>query len=216
MEKLITGCEAYQAIFFDFDGVIIDSVDVKTRAFATIFRPYGPEAEKEAVNYHLARGGLSRYKKFIHVFNNVLGREVSDKQLEELGRKFSDLALEEVLKASLMPGVLTTLDELRQKQIPAFVVSGTPEEEVKYIVKERDLSAYFREVRGSPLSKAEIVSDLLNRYNLRAQQSLFVGDAMSDYEAAKQCGLQFLGVVKAGQAIPFPGEVAVKKLEPGG
>jgi beta-phosphoglucomutase-like phosphatase (HAD superfamily) len=31
----------YQAIFFDFDGVILDSVHVKTEAFAAMFRKYG-------------------------------------------------------------------------------------------------------------------------------------------------------------------------------
>ena len=32
----------WQAVFFDFDGVILDSVDVKTQAFAAMFRAYGP------------------------------------------------------------------------------------------------------------------------------------------------------------------------------
>jgi beta-phosphoglucomutase-like phosphatase (HAD superfamily) len=39
-----------QAVFFDFDGVILDSVDVKARAFSEMFRDYGPEVEKAVVD----------------------------------------------------------------------------------------------------------------------------------------------------------------------
>ncbi len=35
----------YQAVFFDFDGAILDSVNVKTNAFATMFRPYCKNVE---------------------------------------------------------------------------------------------------------------------------------------------------------------------------
>ena len=39
----------WEAVFFDFDGVILDSVDVKTQAFADMFRQYGPEVERAVV-----------------------------------------------------------------------------------------------------------------------------------------------------------------------
>ncbi len=53
----------WQVVFFDFDGVILDSVDVKTKAFAKMFRHYGPEVEQVVVDYHLANGGVSQVQK---------------------------------------------------------------------------------------------------------------------------------------------------------
>ena len=49
------------ALIFDFDGVLADSVEVKTRAFAKLFQSYGPEIEDRVVKYHRNNGGMSRY-----------------------------------------------------------------------------------------------------------------------------------------------------------
>ena len=48
-----------QAILFDFDGVIADSVHVKTEAFAKIYEPYGKEVVNRVVTHHIANGGVS-------------------------------------------------------------------------------------------------------------------------------------------------------------
>ena len=42
--------QEYQAVFFDFDGVILDSVDVKTQAFADMYRPSGPKVDNAIVD----------------------------------------------------------------------------------------------------------------------------------------------------------------------
>jgi len=202
----------YQAVFFDFDGVILDSVEVKTRAFAEIFRAYGPEAERVGVEYHLANGGLSRYRKFDYVFKTVLNRSPSGAELQKLGEKFSELSLQGVLEAPFMPGALETLRELKTHRIPAFVVTGTPDQEIKTIIRHRGLADYFREVRGSPQSKEDIVTDILIRYDLEAGQCLFIGDSKTDYEAAKKTGLVFLGVAKAAERSALPEEVAGNQL----
>ena len=41
-----------EAIFWDFDGVIADSVDVKTRAFEEMFTPYGEAVLKQVIEDH--------------------------------------------------------------------------------------------------------------------------------------------------------------------
>ena len=35
-----------KAVIFDFDGVILDSVNVKTKAFGSMYSKYGSEVEK--------------------------------------------------------------------------------------------------------------------------------------------------------------------------
>jgi len=59
----------WQAVFFDFDGVILDSVDVKTDAFVAIFRGYGPKIREDVVKYHHENGGVSRMEKFKYSIN---------------------------------------------------------------------------------------------------------------------------------------------------
>lgn len=193
-----------QAVFWDFDGVILDSVHVKTKAFVRMFSKYGKEVEQAVLEYHLSNGGISRFEKFRHYYNNLLNRPISDIELKELGDEFSTLVMEEVLNASFIPGALATLDKLLVRGIPAFVVSGTPEEEVRHIVKERNLSQYFVEVYGSPRKKVEIITDILTRKAYDASRCVFLGDAMTDYEAARESGVNFVGIINDQEICCFP------------
>jgi HAD superfamily hydrolase (TIGR01549 family) len=194
----------YQAVFFDFDGVILDTVDVKTDAFASMFHKYGPEVEQAVVDYHLAHGGVSRFEKFKYYYSELLKKPIVDEELNQLGRQFNKLVLEKVLAAPFIPGALETLKELQEKGVPSFVVSGTPDDEIKFIVQRRKLSDYFIEVHGSPRTKSEIVGELLQRYGYAAEGCLFIGDAMTDYEAAQKMGVHFLGIISEDSDSPFP------------
>ena len=55
--------DKYDLIFWDFDGVIKESVSVKTDAYLELFRPYGSDVCKQVKNHHLANGGMSRFDK---------------------------------------------------------------------------------------------------------------------------------------------------------
>jgi len=194
----------WQAVFFDFDGVILDSVDVKTQAFAAMFRVYGPEVERAVVDYHLANGGISRFRKFEYYYRELLQAPITQEILDNLGLEFNRLALEGVLAAPFIDGALETLILLKQQKVPAFVVSGTPHEEIQLIVETRNLGSYFVETHGSPRKKQEIVQDIASRHSLPLESCLFIGDATTDFEAAHLCGTAFLGIVKDGEESPFP------------
>jgi phosphoglycolate phosphatase-like HAD superfamily hydrolase len=194
----------WQAIFFDFDGVILDSVDIKTKAFAKMFRPFGSKTESEVIAYHLANKGVSRYEKFKYYYENILKREISEKELDNLGKKFSDLVLKGVIDSPFIEGALETLNKLYIRKIPAYLVSGTPRNEINHIVTEKGISHYFKEVHGTPRYKDEIIKDILAHNEYQPNKCLFIGDAMSDYNAAKKNDLFFLGVVKKDEISPFP------------
>jgi len=194
----------WQAVFWDFDGVILDSVHVKTRAFAQLFRHYGPEVEKAVVDYHLAHGGVSRFDKFRHYYQNILHLPITEHQLDELGQAFSKLALEKVIASPFIPGALDSLTILKTESVPSYIVSGTPEEEIRHIVDVKGLAHFFQEVHGAPRKKPEILSDILRRKEYHPDHCLFLGDAMSDYQAAQKTGVCFLGIVPDDCQSPFP------------
>jgi HAD superfamily hydrolase (TIGR01549 family) len=201
----------WQAVFFDFDGVILDSVDIKTKAFAKMFRQYGPEVERAVVDYHLANGGVSRFKKFEYYYKYILKKPITQNNLESLGHEFNQLAINGVLTAPFINGALETLKQLKKDGVPAFVVSGTPDEEIKVIVEKRNLALYFIEVHGSPRKKEVIVQELASRHTYRLEDCLFIGDATTDYEAAQVCRTQFLGIVQREERSPFPAGTRVSE-----
>ncbi len=191
----------YQAIIFDFDGVIIDSVAVKSQAFAELYRPYGEEIMEKVVTYHLAYGGLSRYKKIRYFHQTYLGREVGDEELQQLGAEFSRLVLDEVLQANYIEGAREFLEEFHTL-MDFYVCTGTPENEILEIVDRRDLKRFFKQVYGSPALKPAIIRRILTENNYPPENVLFVGDATTDYAAAEETGLPFIGI--KSPAITFP------------
>ena len=96
----------YKAIIFDFDGVISESVDVKTKAFSKIYSCYGKDIVEKVVSHHMSHGGMSRYKKFKYYHKEFLDRELNKEDLINISDKFSQLVLQKVIDAPYVPGAL--------------------------------------------------------------------------------------------------------------
>jgi phosphoglycolate phosphatase-like HAD superfamily hydrolase len=193
-----------RAVVFDFDGVVLESVDIKTTAFRRLAAPHGDDAARRLVDYHLEHGGISRFEKLRWFHREVLGSELSDERCAQLGDEFSALVLDEVLRCAFVPGARELLDRLAADGAALFVASGTPEDELRDIVARRGLEGCFRGVYGSPARKAQIVRRILGAEGLEADEVLFVGDAMTDHHGAREAGVPFVGRVPAGEPSPFP------------
>jgi phosphoglycolate phosphatase-like HAD superfamily hydrolase len=191
----------FDAIVFDFDGVLVDSVDVKTRAFAALYEPYGAEVVRKVVAWHLEHGGVSRHKKFRHFHRVFLEQPLSKEEESRLAERFSTLVEEAVIAAAWIPGALEFL-ESGYARIPFFVASGTPEEELVRIIERRNMKHYFSGVGGAPKGKAEIIAGFLKSHEIAPSRALMVGDSMTDLEAANTARTSFLGVAAATN--PFP------------
>ena len=62
-----------KAIIFDFDGVILESLEIKTNAFKKLYKSYGTDIVDKVAIHHLENGGVSRYEKFKIYHNQFLG-----------------------------------------------------------------------------------------------------------------------------------------------
>ena len=64
-----------KGIIFDFDGVIVESVNIKTIAFKKIYKKYGNEIVNKVVDHHLSNGGMSRFEKFNYYHKNFSSKQ---------------------------------------------------------------------------------------------------------------------------------------------
>ena len=178
-----------RAVVFDFDGVILESADIKTQAFLELFGDY-PQHRDAIRRHHLDNAGISRYRKFEWIHRELLGRVLEEEESRRLGEAFSEIALHKILECPFVTGARECLESLAD--LPTFVASGTPEDELRRIVQDRGLSRYFQGVWGSPDSKVTIVERIMRDYDLEPGEIVFVGDGMSDYEAARSTGVRFV------------------------
>lgn len=193
-----------RAVVFDFDGVILESVEIKTRAFAALFERW-PEHRDEIVRLHLENAGVSRYEKFVRIYREILDEPLAKGELERLGEQFSRLVYDEILGCDFVPGAHEFLERLARDN-RLFVASGTPEEEMRDIVGRRGLARFFAGVYGSPASKGEILRRILREEELAPNELVFVGDAVADYEGAREAGVPFIARVQPGEEDHLPQE----------
>lgn len=197
-----------KAIVFDFDGVILESIGVKKEAFRKLFED--SQYVDQIVQYHMDNGGLSRYRKFDYIYEHYIKKPLTVDRSAQLGRLFREYAIQGVLEANFVTGANHFLEKYHARY-ELFVASGTPHEEMLEVVQARGLEKYFREVFGSPPGKGEILSTIMNCSGITANEMIFVGDAMTDYQGAMEAGVSFIGRISDEYGNPFEG-LPVKAL----
>jgi len=180
----------FKWIFFDFDGVVKESVSVKTDAFVKLFGSVDPQLKKKIRDHHEANGGLSRYEK-IPVYLSWLGLDDSQKSLDRYAQKFSRLVRTGVIRSKWVPGVRELIVEA-SKDSYLFVVSATPQNELYEILEAICLTQYFEKVFGSPTPKDAALKVLVDSYKVDKSRSVMIGDSESDYMAAESNGIPFI------------------------
>ena len=197
-----------KAIIFDFDGVLVESVDIKTNAFRNLFS-FSPRVD-EIVQYHIDNAGIPRFEKFRHIYKNILCEELTDERFYELSDQFSSLVIDAVVKAPCVPGASGFLKKI-WKTIPIFVISATPESELMEIIRRRNMGRYFRGILGSPAKKADNIGALIRKEHLDPKRTIYVGDAVNDLNAALEAGVRFVGRIHPAISDPFLGCAGVEK-----
>lgn len=193
----------FRQVILDFDGVILESVAVKTEAFRALFSSE-PEHVDQIVAYHMNNGGMSRFDKFRYIYDHILKRELDPETFAALSEKFSALVFQGVTEAPFVPGAAEFLERWHAI-IPLYVVSATPEPELLDIVRRRGLTQYFRKIFGAPRKKNTCIREILAESGASVSEVLFVGDALNDLAAARDTGVVFVGRVAAGEKNVFKG-----------
>lgn len=180
-----------KAGIFDFDGIILESVDVKGWAFQKLFEDH-PQHIDQIREFHYANGGMPRFDKFRHIYKEFLREPLTDEKFQDLCRTFAALVFDRVLACDFVPGAREVLEKYHG-QLLLFVVTGAPHEEIKQIVAARGLQHYFAGVFGSPTSKSVWTRTILERWGIAPSEVFWVGDALSDLQAARDNQVMFVG-----------------------
>ncbi len=189
-----------KAVIFDFDGVIVESVDIKTAAFRELFSKEGEDAAKKIVDYHLDNAGVSRYEKFRYIYREILKRDLKEDEFGELCRRFASLVMKSVVGAPYVKGAYPFLKNNAEKY-KFFVVSATPQDEIEEIIEERGISGFFTAVYGAPTGKRDAVKYILSKEAIEPSSVIYVGDALSDYEAARDNNINFVARIHKNESL---------------
>ena len=80
-----------KGIIFDFDGVIVESVKVKSNAFSELYKQFGKDVVQKVIRHHEANGGVSRFEKIKYYHKTFLSEELNDSTILNLADKVYEL-----------------------------------------------------------------------------------------------------------------------------
>lgn len=177
-------------VFWDFDGVIKDSVIAKSIAFEELFLSYGRDLADRVREHHEAHAGVSRFEK-IPIYLRWAGEPGTVGQVNEFCDRFARQVRQSVIDAAWVPGVREYLQEQYSRQY-FVLLTATPQEEILQILNALEIGHCFREVHGAPRPKASAIGDVLQRFQYAHDQVLVVGDSEADFNAASANQVPFL------------------------
>lgn len=177
-------------VFWDFDGVIKESVNVKILAYERLFLPFGREVAARVRQHQESNWGVSRFDK-IPLYLAWAGAEGGSALYEEYCGRFSDSVVQAVIDSPWIPGVREYLLQHCAEQY-FVLVTATPQQEIELILRALDIAHCFREVHGAPTTKTSAVKAVLSRRECSPDRAVLVGDADTDLYAAQANSVPFI------------------------
>ena len=185
-----------KVIIFDFDGTLVDSNEIKYRAFFDLFAPntYDKTVIEDVLKKY---GEESRYfiieKILSGIGENDEKQSTFGKEIARYAEKYNSMIIDLVKRCEEKRNASKIL-ELLHGQYRLYLSSTTPEFSLKKIIKFRQWDKYFTDIFGYPKDKVATVEKIMKSHAISPADILIVGDGGSDRQAAKHWGCFFYPV----------------------
>ena len=190
--------DAPQAVIFDVDGTLIDSVDLHAAAWVEALRHFGIEVAFGDLRHQIGKGGDQLLPLFVPA--ERLARD--EKTISEFR---SDLFKRQYLsRVNPFPGVPALFQRIRLDGTKiALASSGTAEEVENYariagVTDLIDVATSATDAEHSKPAPDIFEAALAKLAPIPAEECIVVGDTPWDVIAAKRAGLRIVGVLCGG------------------
>jgi len=182
-----------KTIFWDFDGVILNSMKIKGDGFVELFQDYDKKLVNQLEEYHYSNGGVSRFEKIKYFYNEILKKDIFEEENLRLADMFANIIKKKIFdKKNLIQDSLLFIEKNYNKY-NFHIVSGAEGKELNNLCKYFEIDKYFLSIAGSPTKKEILVKNVFEKYNYNQNETILIGDAITDYNAAVKNGIKFYG-----------------------
>ncbi|MEP7081754.1 MAG: HAD family hydrolase [Chloroflexota bacterium] len=187
------------ALVFDLDGTLVDTVDDRIEAWAAAFAERSIPVAREQLEPMIGMDG----RRLAREVARAAGRALTDAEVEELDRRSGELFDERNRDPRPLPGARALLSRLDAAGITWAIATSSRAKQVARSVAALDLGEP-RIVDGSCVDHAKPAPDLLllaaRELGTKVEETWYVGDSTWDMEAAVAAGMPGIGVL-AGAAV---------------
>ncbi|MBB6214763.1 HAD superfamily hydrolase (TIGR01549 family) [Anaerosolibacter carboniphilus] len=174
-------------IIFDYDGVIVDS-------FSNVYDVYKIICDELVVTL----------PDTVEEFRKIYGYDFREcyKNLglcSEKQKRAMEIFEKEIItkKPDIFDGVKEVLEWARERYTLTLVSSNFLEEISKKL-KSYDIENYFSMIVSSEMDKTKEFITILEKYNLKGDEVIVIGDRISDYDSGKKAGIEHILLVEYG------------------
>jgi phosphoglycolate phosphatase len=190
-----------QAILFDLDGTLIDSVPDLALAVNEMLKALGRKTFDEAtIRYWVGNGAQTLVKRALSGNREIDEEAFDDTYFNKALSLFLDAYRTHLAKIThIYPHVMETLDVLKKREYVMAIVTNKPYEFVAPILNNLGMTDYFACWLGGdslPLKKPDPAPLLYACKKLESSvaHTVMVGDSKNDILAANACGMESVGV----------------------
>ena len=174
-------------ILFDFDGVLVDSIEIFSAAVNVAGRKLQqPVAFVPDDLRNIKRMSIPEIVSAANI-DPALSAEFIEEIDRELYRQF--------VKIHLFSGIESVVRQLRQLGTLS-IVSASSVAVIERVLANVGLASYFDDIVGGdmPGTKAEKITRLVNQYGSSVAHTCMIGDTVSDIEQGKAAGVVTVAV----------------------
>lgn len=189
MERIVM----IKAIVFDVDGVLIDSNKIIVEAYQKTAEKLGLRIPSPHEVVGLMGRPLSEIAKILWPKSNV----------ELYMKEYRSLFMDENLVIPAVEGAVDAVREIRESGFRVGVLSG----KIMFFIRKHFREAGFNidwfevivsfETTEKHKPDPEPLLYAINQLNVKPEETVYVGDAISDYECARDAKVEYFAVLTA-------------------
>lgn len=172
-------------IFFDYDGVLVDSLDVEAKYFSEACHSYGVEGINTSEDMaKLSEGNF---------YEGMVAMGISAEKIDAVMKKYGEIKMDGRYQIPYHAPMMKLLRRLA-KHFPLYIVTSNTSATVEKRMEELEIKG-VREILGAEGEKSKVKKIRRIMEMHPGEKSLFIGDTKGDMVESKEAGVDIrLGV----------------------
>jgi len=197
-----------KVVVLDVDGTLMDTNYLHTEAWARAFEKVGHRVPRVKLHKEVGKGAGLLIREYV-------GDAEVEEEIQDLHSEFYE-ELQEY--GHPLPGAKELISSLKERGYEVWFVTSAKDEELEHHMQELEAEDRVDGVVNSsavenPKPAPDIFEETLRRAGATAEETVAVGDALWDVEAARDAGIRTIAVLSGGayhkEALEEAGAVAV-------
>jgi HAD superfamily hydrolase (TIGR01509 family) len=182
-----------KVVVLDVDGTLMDTNYLHTEAWARAFEEAGHRVPRVKLHREIGKGAELLIRNFVD----------DDEAVEEIQNLHSEFYEGFQKFGHPLPGAKELISSLKERGYEVWFVTSAKDEELEHHMQELEAEDRIDGVVNSsavdnPKPAPDILEEALRRAGATAEETVAVGDALWDVEAAREAGIRTVAVLSGG------------------